>query len=223
MMRNMMIDQYILLAVFLAMVPLGAMAGGNPSAKTPGSQKGSLFESFFGGNSKQTVRSTVQFTPAKSVSTPSASVVNDAPAIAMPSMQSSSLFRHSAAPVGVATRSTSSASQTTSGTSVLGTLSTDRLKRTGGTSGGFSGGAAAGGLMSSGSRYSGGSNNGGGSVGGAYSPSVSDGPRRGFVDDDDPLPTPPVPVGDAVIPLMLLAGAYFIMCVARKRSRALKS
>ena len=219
MMKNKMIDRYILLAAFLTMVPLGAMAGENPSAKAPGSQKGSLFESFFGSSSGKAVHSTVQFTPAKSVSTPSASVVNDAPAIAMPSMQSSSsLFRHSAVPVGVATRSTSSSSQATSGTSVLGTLSTDRLKRTGGTSGGFSGGMTAGGLMSSGSRYAGGSANGGGGTAMTSSgPSISDGPRKGFVDDDDPLPDPEQPLGDAVIPLMLLACAYVLLRVYRRK------
>ena len=45
-------------------------------------------------------------------------------------------------------------------------------------------------------------------------------------DDDDEPPADPHgpnedPIGDAVLPLMLLAGAYLIMRVARKRQRAL--
>lgn len=48
--------------------------------------------------------------------------------------------------------------------------------------------------------------------------------RRALDDDDEDKPKPgqPFPLGDVMWPLMLLAGVYLIVCVARKRSRALK-
>ena len=54
---------------------------------------------------------------------------------------------------------------------------------------------------------------------GAEAPGAPSGPRRVGP------PTPeddPTPVGDAALPLMLLALAYLIWCAARRRSRALE-
>ena len=69
-----------------------------------------------------------------------------------------------------------------------------------------------------------------GSTPGSYSPANAPGIRKigggnqgggdGPANPDDPYATP---LGDATLPLMLLAGAYLIMRVARKRQRALKS
>ena len=224
-MKNIMLKEMRLTIIglfLLGSVPL-MMAGENPSAK-PVHQK-SWFESLFGGSSVQAIRSTVQFTPTKSVSMPS-SASSSAPSLSVPTISgSSNLFRHTAVPSAVAAPRTAT-SQTSSGaTSAFGSLSTDRLKKTSNVSGsGFSGGASAGGLMSSGSQYSSSAANGGsGSVSGSgYTPSITGGPRRGFVDDDDPLPDPEQPLGDAAWPLALLACAYLILRVARKRARALK-
>jgi hypothetical protein len=76
--------------------------------------------------------------------------------------------------------------------------------------------------MSSGSQYSSAAANGGGASVSSSSAEPS-GPRKTNGYPDIPFPDEPVPVGDALWPLMLLACAYFIMRVARKRSRALKS
>ena len=49
------------------------------------------------------------------------------------------------------------------------------------------------------------------------------GPRRALDDGDDentPKPGQPFPIGDAAIPLALLACAYLILRVVRKRTRA---
>ena len=45
--------------------------------------------------------------------------------------------------------------------------------------------------------------------------------RRGLDegDEDKPKPGQPFPIGDAAIPLALLACAYLIMCVVRRRTR----
>ena len=218
-MKNIMLKEMRLAIIglfLLGSVPL-MKAGENPSAK-PVRQK-SWFESLFGGSSVQAVRSTVQFTPTKSVSMPS-SASGSAPVIAMPSLPSSNLFRRTAVPTVVVAPRGATTSQTSGATSPFGTLSTDRLKRTGSAvGGGFSGGAAAGGLMSSGSQYSSAAANGGGGCMTSSGPTISDGPRK--VDEDPDIPFPD-PIGDALWPLMLLACAYFIMRIARKRSRALK-
>ena len=65
-----------------------------------------------------------------------------------------------------------------------------------------------------------------GSTPGTYTPAnVSAGPRKtvgggSTADDDDPdAPEEPFPIGDAMIPLALLACAYLIMCVVRRRAR----
>lgn len=64
---------------------------------------------------------------------------------------------------------------------------------------------------------------------GTYSPANTSGPKRAKKDDDDWEGDDPTyddepwttPLGDAMIPLALLAGVYLIiMRVARKRSRA---
>ena len=93
---------------------------------------------------------------------------------------------------------------------------TSRLKGGSGNSGGgFSGGAAAGGLMSSGSRYSSAAANGGGSttVSGPTTPSR---PRRTNGYPDIPFPDP---LGDVVWPLALLAAAYTLLRVYRRKRR----
>ncbi|MBQ8938747.1 MAG: hypothetical protein IJ047_00800 [Paludibacteraceae bacterium] len=69
-----------------------------------------------------------------------------------------------------------------------------------------------------------------GSTPGSYSPASMSGPRhaRKAADGDDE-DTPPVnppgpnenPLGDAVLPLMLLAAAYLILRAARKRKSAM--
>lgn len=212
--------------LLLGCVPL--MAAENPSAKNPAQKKTTLLESLFGSNGAKATGKTVQFTPTKSVSVPSSSapsVSSGAPVVAMPSVQGNSLLRHTATPVVAAPRSTGSMQGSTgSGSSVFGSLSSDRAKRQGGSSGGgFSGGSAAGGLMNSGSRYAGGSANGGGGTAMTSSgPSISDGPRKGFVDDDDPLPDPEQPLGDGMWVLMALAGALLIIQIIRKRTSASK-
>ena len=219
--KNIMLKEMRLTIIglfLLGSVPL-MMAGENPSAK-PVHQK-SWFESLFGGSSVQSIRSTVQFTPTKSVSMPS-SASSSAPSLSVPTISgSSNLFRHTAVPTAVAAPR-SATSQTSSGaTSAFGSLSTDRLKKTSNVSGsGFSGGASAGGLMSSGSQYSSSAANGGGAT-----LSISSGPRR-VTDPKDPIlddeEEEVVPLGDALWPLALLAGAYLILRVARKRTRAMK-
>lgn len=219
-MKNIMLKEMRLTIIglfLLGSVPL-MMAGENPSAK-PVHQK-SWFESLFGGSSVQSIRSTVQFTPTKSVSMPSSASIS-APSLSVPTISgSSNLFRHTAVPSAVAAPRTAT-SQTSSGaTSAFGSLSTDRLKKTSNVSGsGFSGGASAGGLMSSGSQYSSSAANGGsGSVSGSgYTPSITGGPRRGFVDDDDPLPDPEQPLGDALWPLLALASVYALLRVYRRK------
>ncbi len=221
-MKNIMLKDMRLAIIglfLLGSVPL-MKAGENPSAK-PIRQKTSWIDALFGGSSVQSVRSTVQFTPTKSVSMPS-SASGSAPSISVPTVSgSSNLFRHTAVPSAVAAPRTAT-SQTSSGaTSAFGSLSTDRLKKTSNVAGsGFSGGASAGGLMSSGSQYAGGGNsdadNGGISVSSTGTPS---GPRR--VNEHPTIPFPD-PIGDAIWPLALLAGAYLILRVARKRTRALK-
>ena len=226
-MKNIMLKDMRLAIIglfLLGSVPL-MMAGENPSAK-PIRQKTSWIDALFGGSSVQSVRSTVQFTPTKSVSMPS-SASGSAPSLSVPTISgNSNLFRHTAVPSAVAAPRSASFSQPSAGvTSAFGSLSTERLKRNSNVAGsGFSGGASAGGLMSSGSQYSSSAANGGsGSVSGSgYTPSITGGPRRGFADDDDPMKDPEVPVGDAALPLALLAGAYLILRVARKRTRALK-
>ena len=80
----------------------------------------------------------------------------------------------------------------------------------------LSGGVSASKLMSSGSKY-------GWSGAGPASENTSDvvsvGPRR--VGTDNPPPGPfPDPIGDAMIPLAVLACAYLIWRVMRKRKRA---
>ena len=225
-MKNIMLKEMRLTIIglfLLGSVPL-MMAGENPSAK-PVHQK-SWFESLFGGSSVQSIRSTVQFTPTKSVSMPS-SASGSAPSLSVPTVSgSSNLFRHTAVPTAVAAPRSASFSQPSAGvTSAFGSLSTDRLKKTSNVSGsGFSGGASAGGLMSSGSQYSSSAANGGsGSVSGSgYTPSITGGPRKFPENPGDPVPDEPVPFGDAAWPLALLAGAYLILRVARKRTRALK-
>ena len=219
--KNIMLKEMRLTIIglfLLGSVPL-MMAGENPSAK-PVHQK-SWFESLFGGSSVQSIRSTVQFTPTKSVSMPS-SASSSAPSLSVPTISgSSNLFRHTAVPSAVAAPR-SATSQTSSGaTSAFGSLSTDRLKKTSNVSGsGFSGGASAGGLMSSGSQYSSSAANGGGAT-----LSISSGPRR-VTDPKDPIlddeEEEVVPLGDAMWPLALLACVYLILRVARKRARALK-
>ena len=220
-MKNIMLKEMRLTIIglfLLGRVPL-MMAGENPSAK-PVHQK-SWFESLFGGSSVQAIRSTVQFTPTKSVSMPS-SASSSAPSLSVPTISgSSNLFRHTAVPTAVAAPR-SATSQTSSGaTSAFGSLSTDRLKKTSNVSGsGFSGGASAGGLMSSGSQYSSSAANGGGAT-----LSISSGPRR-VTDPKDPIlddeEEEVVPLGDTAWPLALLACVYLILRVARKRTRALK-
>lgn len=219
--KNIMLKEMRLTIIglfLLGSVPL-MMAGENPSAK-PVHQK-SWFESLFGGSSVQAIRSTVQFTPTKSVSMPP-SASSSAPSLSVPTISgSSNLFRHTAVPSAVAAPRTAT-SQTSSGaTSAFGSLSTDRLKKTSNVSGsGFSGGASAGGLMSSGSQYSSSAANGGGAT-----LSISSGPRR-VTDPKDPIlddeEEEVVPLGDTAWPLALLACAYLILRVARKRTRALK-
>ena len=220
-MKNIMLKEMRLAIIglfLLGRVPL-MMAGENPSAK-PVHQK-SWFESLFGGSSVQAIRSTVQFTPTKSVSMPSSASIS-APSLSVPTVSgSSNLFRHTAVPSAVAAPRTAT-SQTSSGaTSAFGSLSTDRLKKTSNVSGsGFSGGASAGGLMSSGSQYSSSAANGGGAT-----LSISSGPRR-VTDPKDPIlddeEEEVVPLGDTAWPLALLACVYLILRVARKRTRALK-
>ena len=211
--------------LLLGCVPL--MAAENPSAKNPAQKKTTLLESLFGSNGAKATGKTVQFTPTKSVSMPSSSAPSassGAPEVALPSMQSNSLLRHTATPVVAAPRSTGSMQGSAgSGNSVFGSLSSDRAKRQGGSSGGgFSGGSAAGGLMNSGSRYSGGSASSGGGASISSTPTITDGPRRGFVDDDDPLPDPEAPIGDGMWVLMLCAGAFLIIKIMRKRAGASK-
>ena len=221
--KNIMLKEMRLTIIglfLLGSVPL-MMAGENPSAK-PVHQK-SWFESLFGGSPVQSIRSTVQFTPTKSVSMPS-SASGSAPSLSVPTISgSSNLFRHTAVPSAVAAPRSASFSQPSAGvTSAFGSLSTDRLKKTSNVSGGgFSGGASAGGLMSSGSQYSSSAANGGGAT-----LSISSGPRR-VTDPKDPIlddeEEEVVPLGDAMWPLALLACVYLILRVARKRTRALKS
>ena len=218
--KNIMLKEMRLTIIglfLLGSVPL-MMAGENPSAK-PVHQK-SWFESLFGGSSVQAIRSTVQFTPTKSVSMPS-SASSSAPSLSVPTISgSSNLFRHTAVPTAVAAPRTAT-SQTSSGaTSAFGSLSTDRLKKTSNVSGsGFSGGASAGGLMSSGSQYSSSAANGGGATSVSSGPSTPSGPRRVNGYPDIPFPDP---LGDAAWPLALLACVYLILRVARKRTRAMK-
>ena len=202
--------------LLLGCVPL--MAAKNPSAKNPAQKKTTLLESLFGGNGAKATGKTVQFTPTKSVSVPSSSAPSassGAPVVALPSAQGNSLLRHTATPVVAAPRSTGSM-QGSAGSirSVFGSLSSDRAKRQGGSSGGgFSGGSAAGGLMNSGSRYSGGSSANGGGVS-VSTLSISDGPRKDpidpFLDEEE---EDDVPIGDGMWVMMLLAGAF---AVARK-------
>ena len=222
-MKNIMLKEMRLAIIglfLLGSVPL-MMAGENPSAK-PIRQKTSWIDALFGGSSVQSVRSTVQFTPTKSVSMPS-SASGSAPSISVPTVSgSSNLFRHTAVPSAVAAPRSASFSQPSAGvTSAFGSLSTERLKRNSNVAGsGFSGGASAGGLMSSGSQYSSSAANGGGAT-----LSISSGPRR-VNDPKDPLideeEEEDVPIGDTALPLALLACVYLILRVARKRSRALK-
>ena len=221
-MKNIMLKEMRLTIIglfLLGSVPL-MMAGENPSAK-PVHQK-SWFESLFGGSSVQSIRSTVQFTPTKSVSMPS-SASSSAPSLSVPTISgSSNLFRHTAVPTAVAAPRSATSRTSSGATSAFGSLSTDRLKKTSNVSGGgFSGGASAGGLMSSGSQYSSSAANGGsGSV--SSGPSTPSGPRKTNGYPDIPFPDEPVPFGDAAWPLALLACVYLILRVARKRARALK-
>ena len=117
-------------------------------------------------------------------------------------------------------RSTSMGSGVSGAVFSASSLSSSRAKKAsvvGG--GGFSGGAAAGGLMSSGSKYSSAATNGGGATSVSSGPSTPSGPRRVNGYPDIPFPDP---LGDAAWPLALLACAYLILRVARKRTRALK-
>ncbi|MGN0226589.1 MAG: hypothetical protein ACI4AI_00795 [Paludibacteraceae bacterium] len=117
-------------------------------------------------------------------------------------------------------RSTSMGSGVSGAVFSASSLSSSRAKKAsvaGG--GGFSGGASAGGLMSSGSKYSSAATNGGGATSVSSGPSTPSGPRRVNGYPNIPFPDP---IGDAAWPLALLAGAYLILRIARKRTRALK-
>ena len=121
-------------------------------------------------------------------------------------------------------RSTSMGSGVSGAVFSASSLSSSRAKKAsvaGGGGGGFSGGAAAGGLMSSGSRYSSVAANGGGTT--VSAASLSGGPRR-ITDPKDPIlddeEEEVVPIGDAMWPLILIACAYLILRVARKRTGA---
>lgn len=79
----------------------------------------------------------------------------------------------------------------------------------------MSGGVAASGLMTTGSRYTSSANEGGGAtVSATTSPS---GPRKTNGYPDIPFPDEPVPVGDAALPLALLALAYGCYLLLRKK------
>lgn len=119
-------------------------------------------------------------------------------------------------------RSTSMGSGVSGAVFSASSLSSSRAKKVSAVGGGFSGGAAAGGLMSSGSRYSSAAAGDGGATVSAASAPPHGNPKRGFVDDDDPLPTPEQPLGDAAWPLALFACAYLFMRVVRKRTCAKK-
>jgi hypothetical protein len=81
----------------------------------------------------------------------------------------------------------------------------------------WSGGNAAEGLMTSGSQYSSAATNGGGNttVGAVSTPA---GPRKVNGYPDIPFPDEPVPIGDVLWPLALMALAYcgFLICKKRK-------
>ena len=84
--------------------------------------------------------------------------------------------------------------------------------------GGMSGGASAEGLMSSGSRYidNGKSSDVTSSLGAPTSQ-----PRKGFPGDDpDPFPDPITPIGDALLPLALLALAFAAFIALRRKKVA---
>ena len=147
--------------------------------------------------------------------------------VGMSSSSASGLLFRSKGAVKPATvksaRSTSMGSGVSGAVFSASSLSSSRAKKAsvaGGGGGGFSGGAAAGGLMSSGSRYSSAAAGGGGTTVSAASAPPHGNPKRGFVDDDDPLPDPEQPLGNAMWPLILIACAYLILRVARNRAGA---
>lgn len=97
---------------------------------------------------------------------------------------------------------------------VLSYFSSEKGRQTATTST-MSGGVAASGLMTTGSRYSSSANEGGGAtVSATTSPS---GPRKTNGYPDIPFPDEPVPVGDAALPLALLALAYGAFMLLRKK------
>ena len=131
---------------------------------------------------------------------------------AVPMVESSnSPFRHTATPAASSTARYEATGSQSSGSSMpILTPRTTREKK----GSGLSGGASAGGLMLSGSQYAGGGsevNNGGASVSSADAPT---GPRRVNGHPNIPFPDP---IGDAAWPLALLAIAYLITRVTRKR------
>lgn len=136
-------------------------------------------------------------------------------------MQSTSALRdgHSATPSMTPT-TTSFDPQAVGSSAAAPLYQTSEQGRKGATAnwGGMSGGVSAEGLMTSGSRYV---DNGQGSSSSPSPTVTTPGPKKGFADPDpDPFPDQPEPIGDALIPLALLALAYALFALAKRRKQA---
>lgn len=134
-------------------------------------------------------------------------------------MQSTSALRdgHSATPS--MTPTTASYPQAVGSSAAAPLYQTSEQGRKGATAnwGGMSGGASAEGLMTTGSRYVNNDN----ANGSAPTPTVGNptGPRK-VSDDDNPEIPFPDPIGDALIPLALLALAYVAFMLYKKKKEA---
>ena len=183
--------------------------------KAPNMPKTSLFGAFFNtaAASKSTPMVGVQFTPSKNTSRPVSTKSHDvfaapsAPSVAMPSVTTSNkLFRHTGATSTAAM--TCGTTNTHSGKSILGKMSSEQKVRT------LSGGTSADGLMSSGSTYSSKAAENGAST----TVTISSGPRRSpkdpFLDEEEEEDVPVGPIPFAF--MALLAGGYMFL---RQRRR----
>ena len=136
---------------------------------------------------------------------------------AVPMVESSnSPFRHTATPTPPSSSARYEATGSQSSGSSMPILTPRTTRETKGS--GLSGGASASGLMLSGSQYAGGGSevSNGGATGGSGTTQPGRPRRVGENDGDDEIPFPD-PIGDAAWPLALLALAYLITRVTRKR------
>ena len=133
----------------------------------------------------------------------------------VPMVQNNNPFRHMATPMPPSSSARYEATGSQSSGSSMPIINPRTTRETKGS--GLSGGASAGGLMLSGSQYAGGGSevNNGGATGG--SGTTQPGRPRRVDQNNKPFGPFEDPLGDAAWPLALLALAYLITRVTRKR------